>query len=375
MQRPLLSLAQCLCLLIAICSAWLASAGEAAEPQKERRLLYLASPGIRNYLEHGGHGILVYDIDDGHKFLRRIPIGGLDENGKPLNVKGVCANADTQRIYVSTLRHMMCLDMVSEQLLWEREYEKGCDRMSISPDGSLIYLPTLEKDHWKVVDAATGDEITRVTPNSGAHNTVYGLSGKAAYLAGLRSPLLTVTDTRSHAVAKRVGPFSDSIRPFTVNGRETLCFVNVNKLLGFEVGDLVSGKMLHRVEVEGFSMGPVKRHGCPSHGIGMTPDEREIWLSDGANSHVHIFDATVMPPKQVASIPVRDQPGWVTFTIAGDLAYPSTGDVVDTRTRKIVAQLTDEEGRKVESEKVLEIDFLGDRPVRAGDQFGLGRIR
>ena len=53
-----------------------------------RRLLYVASPGIRNYLEYGGHGILVFDIDDGHKFLKRIPIGGLDENGNPLNVKG-----------------------------------------------------------------------------------------------------------------------------------------------------------------------------------------------------------------------------------------------------------------------------------------------
>ena len=38
-------------------------------------------------------------------------------------------------------------------------------------------------------------------------------------------------------------------------------------------------------------------------------------------------------------------PGWVTFTLRGDLAYPSTGDVIDVQTRKIVARLTDEEGR------------------------------
>jgi hypothetical protein len=60
-------------------------------------------------------------------------------------------------------------------------------------------------------------------------------------------------------IAKKVGPFSDVIRPFTVNGRQTLCFVNVNGLLGFEVGDLNTGKMLHRVEVRGYSQGPVKR--------------------------------------------------------------------------------------------------------------------
>ena len=62
------------------------------------------------------------------------------------------------------------------------------------------------------------------------------------------------------------------IRPLTINSRETLCFVNVNGLIGFEIGDLKTGKMLHRVEVEGFKQGPIKRHGCPSHGIALTPD-------------------------------------------------------------------------------------------------------
>ena len=87
-----------------------------------------------------------------------------------------------------------------------------------------------------------GEVIKKIVPNSGAHNTVCGLDGKRAYLAGLKSPLLTVVDTGTLAVAKTIGPFGASIRPFTINGSQTLCFVNVNELLGFEVGDLVSGK-------------------------------------------------------------------------------------------------------------------------------------
>ena len=46
----------------------------------------------------------------------------------------------------------------------------------------------------------------------------------------------------------------------------------------------------------------MKRHGCPSHGIALTPDEKELWLADCANSAIHVFDSTVMPPKQLASI-------------------------------------------------------------------------
>lgn len=362
-------------LLIAliVCALPAVEADAGQGKKAERRLLYVASPGIRNYLQHGGHGILVFDIDNDHQFIRRIPTAGIDDNGRPINVKGVCASAVTERIYISTLRHLMCLDLVTDKLLWEKTYESGCDRMSISPDGKVIYMPSLEKDHWKVINAADGEVIKKIVPNSGAHNTVYGRDGKYVYMAGLKSPILSVAETRTHTIASKVGPFTDSIRPFTVNGRGTLCFVNINNLLGFEVGDIKTGEMLHRVTVEGYKTGKLKRHGCPSHGIGMTPDEKEIWLTDGANSSLHIFDVTVMPPKQIASIKLRDQPGWVTFSIDGTLAYPSTGDVVDTKTRKVIATLTDEQGREVQSEKLLEIDFNGRRPVRTGDQFGIGR--
>lgn len=159
--------------------------------------------------------------------------------------------------------------------------------------------------------------------------------------------------------------------------RQTFCFCNVNELLGFEVGDLKLGKMIHRVTVPGFEKGAVKRHGCPSHGVGLTPDEQEVWVTDAANRRLHIFDATEVSatraPKYVASIALRDEPGRVTFSLDGRLAYPSTGEVIDVKTRKVVAQLTDETGAAVQSEKLLEIDFKGDQPIRAGDQFGIGR--
>jgi len=338
-----------------------------------RRLLYVAAPGIRDYLEYGGHGILIFDIDKGHRFVRRFPSAGVDEKGKPLNVKGICASARTGRLFVSTTRTLMCFDLISDKLLWETPYEGGCDRMAISPDGEVIYLPSLEGPHWHVVDALTGDVIRKLVLNSGAHNTIIGPKGKFAYLAGLKSPILRVADIRKHAVVREIGPFGNFVRPFTVNGDETLCYVNVNELLGFEIGDLRSGKVLHRVEITGFEKGPVKRHGCPSHGIALTPDEKEIWVADATNKRLHIFDNTAMPPKQKESILLRDEAGWVTFSIDGRYAYPSTGDVIETKTRKIVAELTDEKGNGVQSEKLLEIDFEGYRPVRVGNQFGMGQ--
>ena len=363
-------------LTAAACTTVLSRPALSAEKKRGgvRRLLYVAVPGIRNYLEFGGHGVLVFDIDQGHKFVRRIPAGGLNGEGKPMNVKGVAASAATRRLYVSTLTSLTAFDLLTDKILWEKSYEGGCDRMALSPDGKVMYLPSLEKDHWHVLDALSGKVIAKVVPKSGAHNTIYGLDGKHAYLAGLKSPLLRVTDTATHTISKEVGPFGHSIRPFTINGRQTLAFVNVNELLGFEIGDLRTGKLLHRVEVKGFQRAPTKRHGCPSHGVGLTPDEREVWVCDAAHQRMHVFDATVMPPKQVASIELREQPGWITFSLDGKFAYPSTGDIVDVATRKIVAGLTDENGGQVHSEKVVEIHWSGDTPVRNGDQFGLGRV-
>ena len=347
-----------------------------AEVNGVQRLLYVATPGIRNYLEYGGHGVLVFDIDDGHKFVKRIATAGLDESGKPLNVKGICASAITGRFYVSTIKTLQAFDLISEKLLWERAYESGCDRMAISPDGQLIYMPSLEGDIWSAIDSKSGDVIAKIEPKSGAHNTVYGLDGKYVYLAGLKSPFLTVVNTSTHTIESKFGPFSASIRPFTVNGKQTRCFVCLNELLGFEVGDLTSGKTLYRVEVPGFQKGAVKRHGCPSHGIGLTPDEKQVWVCDAFNQTMHVFDTTVSPPKYLESIKVRDEPGWITFSLDGKWAYPSTGDLIDVASRKIVGGLTDEIGVAVGSEKMVEIQFRrGTRTLlTTGDQFGLGRV-
>jgi hypothetical protein len=339
----------------------------------ETHLLYVAEPGIRNYTEWGGIGILVYDAGDDFRLVRRIPTLQPAAGESPEPVKGICASAVAGRVYVSTTKRMLCLDLATDALLWNRTYDGGCDRMSITPDGRTIYLPSFEGPHWHVVDASTGDVLARIVTNSGAHNTICSLDGSRAYLAGLRSPMLRVADTKLRAVVREVGPFGNVIRPFTVNEGEDRCYVNVNDLLGFEIGDLHTGAVLRRVDVPGFQRGPVKRHGCPSHGIGLTPDESEVWLCDGANSRVHVFDATSIPPRLTHSIAVRDQPGWVTFTLDGRFAIPSTGDVIDVRNKRITTTLSDETGRPVQSEKLLEIAFSDRRPVRAGDQFGLGR--
>ena len=102
-----------------------------AEGLPDGRYLYVACPGIRNYLEFGGAGILIFDIDQDHKFVKRIQTPH-SRDEKPDNVKGVCASAITGRVYFTTPKKLYCVDMLNEKTMWEKELPQGCDRMSMT---------------------------------------------------------------------------------------------------------------------------------------------------------------------------------------------------------------------------------------------------
>jgi DNA-binding beta-propeller fold protein YncE len=336
--------------------------------------LYVAVPGIRDYMGYGGHGLLVFDMDNGHRFIKRIKTQVFHPDKKPSNVKGIAVSIPLNSIYISTIESLQRLDLATGKVIWEKAIDGGADRMSISPDGKTMYLPSFESNVWNVVNCETGDIIKKIPGFIRSHNTVYGLSGNHVYLDDLGSPWLKIADTKTHTVVGKVGPFGNFIRPFTINGNETRVYVTVDSLLGFEVGDLKTGKKLARVVVEGWDKGPVRRHGDPSHGIGLTPDEKELWVCDGFNMRLHVFSANE-PYRQLTTIPLQDMPGWITFSLNGKYAYPSSGEVIDVKKRKVLSTLKDEFNNSVGSEKMVEVDFRDGKAIRAGDQFGIGRIK
>jgi DNA-binding beta-propeller fold protein YncE len=348
--------------------------------QQKQRFLYAAVPGVGggNNLKYGGAGILVFDIDHGHKFVKRIPLQGAPpENGRQEAIKGIAAHAGSARLYVSTSRRVAAYDLTTDKLVWEQSYDaRGTDRIALSPDGRTLYAPELGAPKWIVADAATGAVIGSIDKPGRPHNTQFSDDGTRVYFeAEGDTRTMSVVDAKTRTIVKEIGPFANMVRPFTFNGKQTLLFANINDFLGFEIADLRTGAIVGHVEVPGVTAGRSPTHGIPSHGIAMTQDESEIWIADNANNYLRVFDATMMPPVLKTSVKVRDEPGWITFGIDGRLAYPSTGDCIDVHTKQIVATLQDENGDNAESEKMLEIDFSGGKPAVAGDQFGKGKKR
>ena len=62
--------------------------------------LYVATAGIRDYLGYRGHGLLVFDINDHHKFVKRISTKGFHEDGSPSNVKGIAVSVPLNSVYL-----------------------------------------------------------------------------------------------------------------------------------------------------------------------------------------------------------------------------------------------------------------------------------
>ena len=355
----------------------------------------VTAPGTRHleYVFPDG-SMSVYDIDHDHAL---VSTASLPTKG---GVRGVSVSPKEHALFVSyggdggpngnggLLRY----DLVAKTVTWDRHYGHGIDSMALSADGTRLYVPDGELTGdglWYVVDTASGQEISVIHAGAGAHNTVTGLSGRYVYLGGRDHDELEVFDTTSGQITKRIGPLRSGVRPFTVNGRETLAFTTATGFLGFQVSDLTTGKVLYTETFAGFTWDP-KTFGAtaPSHGISLSPDEREVYVVDAPNSTVHIFDVSGLPaapPRPVADVRlahpmagnevgcaydcIRD--GWVQHSRDGRFVYVGdSGDVIATATHTIVGFLP----ALRDTRKSLEIDWQGDQAVFTTSRHGLGYV-
>ncbi len=330
--------------------------------------------------------ISVYDIDNGHALVRKIEV---PEGG---GYKGIAASVPLGKLYVTSYKQdeLICIDLATDKIDWRKKLGKYGDSMWITPDGQTMYLPFRDDDSWWVLRAKDAEVMAKIPVGRGKnydispigsigpHNTWINPAGTRVYLEVLTMPYVFIADTKTNKVIGKVGPFSKGVRPFAVSDDERYVYANVDALLGFEVGAVRDGKkwggpMLHRVEattpperLAEYPNPPAhKPHSTPSHGINLSPNQKEVWVVDGVYGYVYVYDVTSLPPKYVAGVPIykdpkeHPTPGWISFSIDGKYAYPDGGIVIDTATKKVAARIPT-------SEKLLEIDFVDGKPVKAG---------
>lgn len=337
----------------------------------------------------------VYDMDAHQRLVQRVAL--------PMarGIRGVVASPPTHTLFISYggdgggngSGSLLAYDLVAGRVLWTRSLHSGIDSMAISPDGSRIYMPSGELDSsgvWGVLDARNGSVITTIHGGTGAHNTVMSLDGRQVYLGGRDHNYLEVADTASNRVIRSIGPLRSGVRPFTINGRQTLAYTTATGFLGFQVSSISTGRVLYTQGFPGFSFNQASfGPSAPSHGISLSPDERSVWVIDAPNSYVHVFAVSQVPrqaPRLLANIRLsksmsgEESPcaydctrdGWIQHSRDGRFVYVGdSGDVLDGRTFRRVAYLPPLRSTR----KMLEIDWRGGVPVATTSRQGLGYIR
>jgi hypothetical protein len=322
--------------------------------------------------------ISVYDIDRGHRLVKAIEtVPDVD------NVRGVAVSAATGKLYIAYksrpgIGMIFCLDVYRDAVLWNRAIGPDVDRLSIHPDGRLLYVPTWEHgsaDYINVLDAGTGEIVRRVHFSNRSHDTLFPLSGpifqetKATDGSG---HYLYMIDPSSYA-ASRIGPYSGILGPYAVDGMSRRVVNNVTGLWGMQIANIKTGQI---------ATASIPNHpdGDPGllHGIGWTPDESEVWQSSSdVDPHVYVWSmADPMAPRLKERLPLRGRRGahWVTFDLNGDYAYIAPNKNSDDGTEIFDAHTHRSVGSIASSEDMLEIDFTEGRITRVGDQYGIGRV-
>jgi DNA-binding beta-propeller fold protein YncE len=353
--------------------------------KRDRRLVYVALPGGsaggQFSSEQNGTGIVVLDVDRNFEFVKRIPTWNVAASTSPEEVSGVAASRTTNMIYLATRGRLAAFDLGTDQKVWENTYEGSCcERPEVTPDGGMLVVGSDLKDFWYVINAQDGTLKGKIqAPRSNfAHNMGLSADGKTVFMAP-NGVTMTVGDVSSMKALKTI-TFSDHVRPFVINHDATRIYANLNNLLGFEIADVKTGEVIKRIEAPA-EMWKAKwadvtqhffGHGCPSHGIALTPDESEIWVVDNINYGVLVYDNTGEWPVLKMTFPTTASADWITMGINGQYAFLSSGDVVDVKTKKIVAQMKDEYGKPMHSEKFLEMAFSNGKLVQTVSQFGQG---
>jgi len=299
--------------------------------------------------------------------VRRISVPAL-----AYGVRGLTGCTATHCLYYSCSdRRMGCFDVETDQVVWDRQYESGCDRSCITPDGATIFAPS---GWWEkpggggfiIVNGKTGEFIKRLPVGEKAHNSIASADGSRVYLG--TDTKLSVIDAHEQKVIKEIPHVGESgVFPYTVDSRQRYAYVCLGKHVGFDVVDLEAGKAIQRVFA---GEAPIAHR---THGAALTPDEKELWISDQVGKKLFIFDATQAPPTPKGSVDLSaGGHGWVNFSLDGAYAWCHTPDVFDAHTRQKIAMLKDENGKLFASSKLLEVQMRDGKVIRIGNEFGIG---
>jgi YVTN family beta-propeller protein len=223
------------------------------------------------------------------------------------------------------------------------------NNIAVSKNGKRVYVSiAAAPGAVDVIDTTSMEKVKSIAVKGGVHNTYVTPDGKFIVAGSIPGKILTVIDGQTEEPIWTVS-FENGVRPITFetnpDGSTKRMFVQISNLHGFAVVDFATHKEVQRItlpDVPDKEKDTEGVQGSPSHGIGITPDGKTLFAT--SKWYGYVFAYSMPDLKLLGSIPVGDDPDWLTFTPDSKSMYVACAGanyvtVVDVKSLKPVTHI------------------------------------
>ena len=250
--------------------------------------------------------------------------------GVPIN-HGAAAAPDGSRFYFSSEAEqtLTVVDGKTLQITKKIPLTGRPNNISISRDGRRVYVGIVSAPGAvDVIDTASLERVKSIGTKGGIHNVYVTPDGKHIVAGSIAGRVMTVIDQATEEPVWTV--FQEGVRPiaFETNpdGSTKRAFVQLSGLHGFAIVDWTQRKEVGRVElpddVPAEKQNKGTFNGAPSHGLGVAPDGRTLWVTSRPNARAYAYSLPDL--KLIGGVDVGGLPDWVTFTPDSRQIYVAT---------------------------------------------------
>jgi YVTN family beta-propeller protein len=245
------------------------------------------------------------------------------------DVHGVCAPADARRLFttVESEKNLKIIDTANDEITATISLTGTPNQCASTPDGRYIDVPIRDGNSVDIVDTEQR-KVVKVLPVHEPHNGYDANDNQRIFVSSMGDHEIDLIDLQKMDYIAKI-PVGGIPRPYVVSNDEKTVYSALTDFHGFVIASVPERKVIARVELP-----PAPPADCvlephtPTHGLALTPDGRELWVTSLGDSGVYVYD--VATKKISSEVPVGKCPNWITVTPDGRYVAVSNSDSDDT---------------------------------------------